>query len=1181
MSLQVSSKNANEFAEGLAERFAERARGADDESARLLQRRASEHVLAGFLTPISGQAAIDWASVGELASEGAAPQPPVDEPTELSNVGCEWLCPAHALDQDGSLEISLGCAVYVRVLPSYGELLKRVSYISAWQHKRDQAPGAPKVPIPDGDREAVIPEVWTRVDFPQIKTSLQLRAVSAKGREEISLVGRIAEYWKATLEKIADLYPTHTHLHITSKDLASESAYSTWKAQQKRTASVSASNWSPRLDVRVAPVPTDPTQRRLVVRVLNCTGEVSPQQAGFSDPNLYNVQLCVRFPRRAHSYGLFRELDQSYRYDRRLAAVGINAHAEASFSGEEGRIDVRTVPVTKVARLDPREIPGCAPSFKTLADNPLPLLHRLADAMQQYYETEWADKICELQERLAAAGQPERERIQIELKEAEADRNTFLQNEVEAFKSGIRLLEDKNCEPCLRAFRYMNAAMGRVAERRGYSEWRLFQLVFIVKSLPELAVRLVSGAEDFVTSTDDVVDILWFAAGGGKTEAFFGVLVWQLFLDRLCEKAFGVTAFLRFPLRLLTFQQLQRLADTLAQADLVRVEQHVPGEIFSLGYFVGSAQTPNTIDNSRHERFLRDGPDKSLLRLGRCPYCGDRSVNLDYDASNRLIRHVCANKACSCPQQSLPLFIVDDDVYRFLPSVIVSTVDKLAIVGQNRRFANLFGRIDRRCAKHGAAFHTSNWMCEASKAAGNGGKPTKCEDKYNVRYAPFTALAPALQIADELHLLRQELGAFDSHYETTIFEVQASLGAKPWKVLGATATIERFEHHARQLYLMPSRRFPGPGPTATSSFYYEESRERDGRLFVGVLGVGRAHTPSVARTKSLLLQELEVARRLVSTPHEFCDRYKLSDVRETNLGHLVFLYELVLTYVLTLKGGDQVSEAIDNRVREELTESQGSGADLVVKMLNSGIDMPEMIDTIEQISRADPSGSPSERIRAIVTTNIISHGVDVDRFGVIVFAGFPRQVAEYIQASARVGRTWPGISVFVPTPQAERDRSVFERFRKFHEYLDRLVEPSAINRWPEPILRRTVPGIVGAYLMAVAAHELGTEIWAVQQVQGLLGHPKAKSLNVDSVVDWCLKALRVDGAPSPVYKAAAEKVVRNTYDRVLRRSTTHDPSQRTLLSKELGTMTSLRDVDDPAQVAIEDKEEAGIFSAFT
>src|SRR5690606_16884900 len=139
--------------------------------------------------------------------------------------------------------------------------------------------------------------------------------------------------------------------------------------------------------------------------------------------------------------------------------------------------------------------------------------------------------------------------------------------------------------------------------------------------------------------------------------------------------------------------------------------------------------------------------------------------------------------------------------------------------------------------------------------------------------------------------------------------------------------------------------------------------------------------------------------------------------------------------------------------------------------------------TMEEIESGSRDMPTDERIRGVVATNIISHGVDVDRFNVMVFAGLPRQYAEYIQASARVGRHVPGLSLLVITPQADRDRSVYDRFDKFHQYLDRLVEPVPVNRWSEPALELTIRGVLGAYIMGVAAADVGEELYFVRHVR--------------------------------------------------------------------------------------------------
>jgi hypothetical protein len=98
----------------------------------------------------------------------------------------------------------------------------------------------------------------------------------------------------------------------------------------------------------------------------------------------------------------------------------------------------------------------------------------------------------------------------------------------------------------------------------------------------------------------------------------------------------------------------------------------------------------------------------------------------------------------------------------FWPTVIVSTVDKLALLGQNHRFSNLFGRITAICGKHGATFGKSNELCDAAKLISNGERPAKCGD--TPIYYEFHDPAPSILVQDELHLLNEELGTFDAHY---------------------------------------------------------------------------------------------------------------------------------------------------------------------------------------------------------------------------------------------------------------------------------------------------------------------------------------------------------------------------------------------------------------------------------
>lgn len=1133
----------NQFTLSLVEHVVDRALGRDPASARIVDARPADHVLAGFLTPITLRGPFDSDAGDE---DGEADDLPQDSPYEQSAIGMEWLVPIEALHAH-RLKVFANLSVYVRRLPTYEEQQDHLS----WNRTK----------IEDATQTSPIISVWTREDLPPLHAEVDLAALQRKGMLSLPLQSQLALAWETRSRTLTDLYPAARPLAIAQADFTPE-GYAAWVAGLKPKAGLHTSyNWAPRIDARLVSVPTEPKCMRLSLRLINGTPWRNTQQTEFFDPNLYAFQLTVHVPKSAHRAMEFADLPRSYRYDRTIPAVGINADVEAQAEAPDAYVlTTHSIARKRVDRLEPHDIESAVPTFKALATDPVPLLRRILDAMKTYDSQAWQSKIATL---------PPSQRA-----EARRDRETFQTDEIAAFERGIALLENPAYSLVRQAFCLMNETMEQVGASL-YDSWRLFQIVFIVIQLPRLAVRQYPELEQ---PGDDSVDILWFAAGGGKTEAFLGLLIWHMFFDRLRGKLIGVTALVRFPLRLLTFQQLQRMARVLAQAELIRKREHLGGARFSLGYFVGDNTRPNRIDDDRDARYSANGPDESLRSLMRCPFCKGKVV-LAYDKKLRLVEHYCQERA-SCPggQSHLPIYIVDTDIYRYLPTVIVSTVDKLALIGQNPRFGNLFGRFDLYCGRHGASFLDTNTDCKAALAYAEQeteqqALPQTC-DAYRVAYGPFVDPAPALLIQDELHLLSEETGVFDSHYETAALAIMRSLGHRPWKIIAATATIERFADHARHLYLQEARQFPCPGPGAYDSFYYQVNEDKIGRIFIGVLGVGRKHTPSVTRLLSLIYQELQTARDEAGRDlGEACRRYQLPTLTREEFDRLVFHYELVLTYVLTRKGSDQVAEAIQSRVKKELRELMPTHGDLLVETLNGGVDVTEMIETMEMIEMAQAEGEPAERVRGVVATNIISHGVDINRFNIIVFGGFTRLVAEYIQASARVGRTFPGISFFVVTPQSERDRSIFQRFGKFHEYLDRLIDPSAINRWPTQALERTVPGVLAGYLMIVAAAGLRKRLETVRRVQQAVGQMKAECLNEATIIEWMLSAFGADQAPYARYARELGRIVSNRYAQIINAA----PEQaqgwdgiRNLLEP----MRSLRDVDDPAYIQVTGQDAA-------
>jgi hypothetical protein len=315
------------------------------------------------------------------------------------------------------------------------------------------------------------------------------------------------------------------------------------------------------------------------------------------------------------------------------------------------------------------------------------------------------------------------------------------------------------------AFKLTNETFERTGNHptKPKTSWRLFQIVFLVTQIPGLAA-LKTPTPAGLTERE-MVDIIYFPTGGGKTEAYLGVLIFHCFFDRLRGKTAGVTAWLRFPLRLLTLQQTQRMADVIGMAELVRREQsdsrlskNVAG--FAVGYFVGASSSPNKLnpfspsaeDQVAWSKANDPGERDKWKRVVTCPACRMPTVRVDLDEPAVRIIHRCINANCAFPDGKIPIYIVDNEIYRYLPSVIVGTIDKLAGLGNQRKFSLILGAVTGICAKHG---YLNGKCCQ-----------DECKDEKQWQKkgrVPNGLTGPTLFVQDELHLLREGLGTFDSH----------------------------------------------------------------------------------------------------------------------------------------------------------------------------------------------------------------------------------------------------------------------------------------------------------------------------------------------------------------------------------------------------------------------------------
>jgi hypothetical protein len=423
-------------------------------------------------------------------------------------------------------------------------------------------------------------------------------------------------------------------------------------------------------EIRVDLRPCVAGGREMAILLVNTSPE---QHSSFRDTRLYECILeVVALPTRPF---LLEALPDSFRYDRRVPAYGINCGVEV---GPDGAF--RTLDVIVARRPRPRFWGSDEPEpnlrFSELACDPLPASRTLTDGLRRWGSNVWSDAALVTR---AAAQNWSAEMLD----EARSEAARFAE-EVARIETGMRLLETN--DRLSTAFRLMNQAMTIASKGRGYDGWRPFQFGFLLANLPSV---IEPGAES------DIVDIVWFATGGGKTETYLGLLMTSALFDRLRGKSTGVTGWSRFPLRMLSLQQMQRFADAMAAAELVRRDARIGGDPFSVGFLVGQGATPNAIRPDPPEGDPWDPDDEHMperLRvLQHCPFCRGEQIAMTFDRRLWKLEHRRETDNCPWPERALPFYVVDHEIYRFLPTVVVGTLDKAASISMQAAMRGLVG----------------------------------------------------------------------------------------------------------------------------------------------------------------------------------------------------------------------------------------------------------------------------------------------------------------------------------------------------------------------------------------------------------------------------------------------------------------------------------------------------------
>lgn len=755
-------------------------------------------------------------------------------------------------------------------------------------------------------------------------------------------------------------------------------------------------------------------------------------------------------------------------------AVGHGTSARTTLvDGECYRVDTTWMPQAEVERVEPARMDGVELRMETLAAMPSGAAARASLASLTTDYRTW----IEVQRLSAPASGPQGEVAGGLLQRARlaADR----------IDAGLALFDD---EVVFDAFRLSNRAMAVAArQRRGQERgvapdsvespaWRPFQLAFVLMNLRAFVAPQNADRE--------IVDLLFFPTGGGKTEAYLGLAAFTILLRRLRNPSLGsagVTVLMRYTLRLLTLDQLSRAATLVCALELIHQEPGMADRLgawpFEIGLWVGKAATPNrmgqvgekdpTTARVKTIRHSNNSRRAAPIPIETCPWCGTKFKAQSFqlgqtrpdgtwmtDTNNpQDLRVVCINAACRFKGKNpLPIVAVDEPLYRRVPCFVIATVDKFASLPWTGASGALLGGADRFDA---AGFY-GPW-------------------DPNIGQKLPTALAPPdLIIQDELHLISGPLGTMAGLYETVIDSLCTRTAeghsVRP-KIVASTATVRRADAQIQALFTRAGVEvFPPPGPDRRTSFFAETVAlaTKPGRQYLGIAAQGRSLKVVLLRTYLALLGAAATCWQEAGGGKT---RANPADPYMTLVGYFNSLREL---------GGSRriVEDEVASRVlaygsRKRVGEEKGSFADREISREVCELTSRESTDKVADTKRRLAIGfsdkeKGSDRVDVALATNMISVGLDITRLGLMVVLGQPKATAEYIQATSRVGRDEgkPGLVVTLLNVHRPRDRSHYERFEAFHASFYRAVEATSVTPFAPRALDRALPALV----VALARH---------------------------------------------------------------------------------------------------------------
>ncbi|AZQ58100.1 helicase [Maribacter sp. MJ134] len=591
-------------------------------------------------------------------------------------------------------------------------------------------------------------------------------------------------------------------------------------------------------------------------------------------------------------------------------------------------------------------------------------------------------------------------------------------------------------------------------------QYRPFQLAFFLLNIESII-------NEKSNDRNDIVDLLWFPTGGGKTEAYLALTAFSIISRRISHKsnADGVSVIMRYTLRLLTAQQFDRATKLILSLDFLRRQFDEGHNYFfgtskiSIGMWVGASTTPNYFKDAKsiHKKILDEITKLNSGKIGdykkvnsfpitNCSWCGCNLVSQNklgyyqqgYSASTSSFLTKCINENCSFSDE-LPIYFVDDKIYTTPPTLLFATVDKFAMLSHRKEGHRLFNSLPINNPK----------------------------------------LPPDLIIQDELHLLSGPLGSITGLYES-IVELLSTKGSRKPKIIASTATTRNTKHQVAMLY--GNRKlnvFPPMGAAYNDNFFSFVS-ENSKRKHIGFMPTGKTALNSQIRILgNLLLARIEL--------------FKYFKEKENLNAEEIKKYENNFWTIVSFYNSLRDVGKIYNKVPAEITDfikllhtrynlnKQAYGFNYFglssrTKELTSRVEsnsIKNLLNELEQpfdvITSDNGWRFVKNTVDLVLASNMFSVGIDIERLNVMLMNGQPKNVAEYIQASSRVGRKEQGIVINLLDANRSRDKSYFENYVPFNTAYYKYVEPLSVTPFTEISLDK----VLASLLVCFVRHKLG------------------------------------------------------------------------------------------------------------